>query len=476
MKTIKLTNLYIGVVIGLIVGCKSIKVTTSEKPIAVPETFGGISEQANSANTNWQDFFDDENLVSLIDTALNNNQDLLITFQRIEMARANVRRSKGEFLPAVEGFGTAGQRKFGLYTMDGAGNATTPIYGDELVPVHLRDFSLGVQTSWEADVWGKLRNLKKAALAEYLASTEGRNWAVTTLVAEVAASWYDLLACDKELEIIRRTIELQTDAVAMVSVQKQAAMVNELAVEQMQAQLLNLRAREVEVQQCVREKENELNVLLGRFPQPIPRGAMAFDDAKPAKVAVGIPADLLQNRPDIRQAELELEASRANVKAARAAFFPSLTIGGAVGFQAFNPSLLLTTPESFVYNLFGSLAGPLLNRHAINAGFQSATAGQRIAYISYWQSILNGYAEVDNEISNLQNLERAYSLKNREAEILNKSVETAHTLFTTGRADYLEVILVQKNALEASVGLTDIKQRQLRATIGLYKALGGGWK
>ena len=460
----------------LVVGCKSLETTGVDQSIAMPDTYAGSVEESNSSSLVWQEFFDDEVLKALIDTALNNNQDLLTMFQRIEMARANVRMRKGAMLPVAEGFGSIAQRKFGLYTMDGAGNITTPIYEEQLVPIHLPDYYMGVQTSWEADIWGKLRSMKQAALASYLASEEGKNWVVTSLVAEVANTWYGLLATDRELSILRETILLQENAVSLVEIQKQAGRVSELAVEQFKAQLLNFKSLDAETRQRVLELESSLNILLGRFPQPIDRAGQTFEGIAIKSVSAGIPSELLENRPDIKQAELELVASRASVKAAKAAFYPSFNISGAVGFQAFNPSFLFSTPESVAYSLIGGLVAPLVNRSALEADFQSANAGQREAYYNYQKTILEAYAEVYNELASIRNVGEAYAFKGEESEVLSKSVNTATELFRTGRADYLEVILTQKNALEAGLDLVSLKQRQLQSTVNLYRALGGGWR
>jgi len=233
---------------------------------------------------------------------------------------------------------------------------------------------------------------------------------------------------------------------------------------------------EVDVLQMITELENMINSLLGRFPQPINRDQTTFASAVPFQVMEGIPSDLLRNRPDIKQAEFELMASKADVKAARALFYPSFTITGGTGFQAYKTSLLFTSPQSFVFGLFGSLASPLINRSAIKAEFIAANANQLEALYSYQKSIFIGYQEVSNELSNIKNLQQKYSFKFEEVNVLTESIETSSELFRTGRATYLEIILTQQNVLQARLELVDVKKRQLNSTINLYKALGGGWQ
>jgi outer membrane protein, multidrug efflux system len=392
------------------------------------------------------------------------------------MARANVRATEGLLRPTVLGGGAASLRKFGLYTMDGAGNATTDITESKLVPVNLPDLFVGLTASWEVDIWKKLRTQREAALARYLASVEAKNWITTNLVADVSVAYYDLLSLDNELDIVRQTIRLQEEAFKIVNLQKQAAAANELAVEQFEAQLLNSQNLEVAILQAITENENFINLLLGRFPQPIVRDKARLSRPVTSQVQAGIPPDLLKNRPDIRAAELELVATKADLMAARAAFYPSLNLTGTLGFQAFSPKFLFSTPQSLVYSLAGNLTAPLINRSAIEARFNGAQAVQIEALYNYQKTILNGYVEVNNQMANLQNLSRMYDLKTREAAVLSRSVETSNKLYRTGRATYLEVLFAQQNALQARLALVNTQKQQHQATIHLYRALGGGWR
>jgi outer membrane protein TolC len=277
------------------------------------------------------------------------------------------------------------------------------------------------------------------------------------------------------LDIIKETIRLQENAVETVKIQKQAGANNELAVKQFEAQLLNTKSLEAEYQQQILETESFLNYLLGRYPQQITREKSALNKT-PEIVKAGMPADLLKNRPDIKQAEFELIATKADLRAAKAAFYPSLTITGALGFQAFNPSFLLTTPQSLAYGLLGSITTPLINRSAIKAQLKAANALQTEALYNYQKSIINGYMEVNNQLSNIKNLQKIYELKTQEVAVLDESIGTSSQLFTTGRANYLEILMTQKNALQSKIELVNTKKRQYNAYINIYRALGGGWK
>jgi outer membrane protein, multidrug efflux system len=460
---------------GVLSGCKSPQ-TMSPGISDLPKTFGGRLDSVNSASMKWKDYFKDPLLINLIDTALRNNYDLLMTFQRIERARSDVRLAKGAMLPSINANALAAQRKFGLYTMDGAGNISTPIEGEELIPIHLPDYYVGLQTSWELDVWGKLKSTKAAALSRYLASAQGRNWIVTNLISEMATGYYELLSLDLQLNIIRETISLQEDAFNVIQYQKQAGRANELAVKQFEAQFVNSQTLELEVRREIVETENRLNFLLGKYPQPIKRGDWGFSTSVPFNLEVGVPSDLLRFRPDVMQAEFDLLAAKADVNSARAAFFPSFNITGGYGFQAFKTAYLFSSPESTAYTLLGSLTAPLINRSAIKSAYRNAKAAQIEAMYNYQKTILNGFVEVNNELLKIRNLDALSSLKDKEVRVLSESIEISSELFKTGRATYLEVIVTQQKALQAKIELIRVKKNQFDAAINLYKALGGGWQ
>lgn len=446
-----------------------------EKP-KTPEAFVDSKDTINSATLKWSTFFPDKNLDSLIDTALKNNIDLQMTLQDIEIARSEVRLKKGLLLPTVSGGIAVGNEKVGRYTSAGAGDASTEITPGHEVPESLNDFSLGIHASWEVDIWKKLRNSKKAALSRYLGTIEGKNFVITNLVSEVANSYYELLSLDNQLDVIKETILLQKNALEIVKVQKEAARVSELAVKKYEAEVLNSQSLEFDILQQIKVTENKINFLLGRFPQPIVRDKAVFESQVPQQIQSGIPSQMLVNRPDIKQAELELFASKCDVKAAQAEFYPSFNISGGLGFQAFKPSYLFTAPESIAYSLLGELTAPLINRNAIKAEFNKAKAFQVQAMYNYQKSIMNGYVEVSNELSNIKNLQQLYDLKNKEVQALNSSIAISNDLFRSSKVDYFEVLMTQRDALASKLELIEAKKRQFNAVINVYRALGGGWK
>ncbi|WP_414655992.1 TolC family protein [Flavobacterium sp.] len=443
---------------------------------AVPESFDKSTDTTNTSTIPWRTYFKDPNLVNLIDTALKNNQELQITLQEVEIAKNDIRVRKGALLPSVGIGAGAGIEKVGRYTSQGAGDASTEIKPGKEMPDPLGDLKIAAYAHWEVDIWKKLRNSKKAAVSRYLSTVEGKNFVITNLISEVADSYYELLALDSQLEIVRKTIELQSNALEVVKIQKEAARTTELAVQKFQAEVLASKSMEFDILQNIKETENKINFLLGQYPQEIKRDKSNFMNLMPSVINSGIPSQLLANRPDIKQAELELEAAKLDVKVARAEFYPSLDITAAIGVNAFNPSYLFTLPESLLYSLAGDLAAPLINRNAIKAEYSSANARQLQALYNYERTILNAYLEVSTQLSKINNLEKSYDLKSQQVVAMNRSIDVAGDLFKSAKADYFEVLMTQRDALESKLELIDTKKEQLNASVLVYRDLGGGWK
>ncbi len=440
----------------------------------VPESYSNSRDTSNTAKTAWKDFFKDPNLRSLVDTALKNNQELNIILQDITIAQNEVRARKGEYLPFLNFGAGAGIERAGRYTRIGALEENLEVKPGQKFPEPLPDYLIGFNASWEVDIWKKLRNARKSAMYRYLSTTEGKNFAVTRLVAEIANAYYELMALDNQLEILRRNIEIQQNAYLIVKQLKESAKVTELAVRRFEAEVAKNQSRQYYIMQSITETENHINFLVGRFPQPVNRNSQTFINLIPDSIRTGIPSQLLANRPDIRQAELELAASKLDVKVARANFYPSLRITGALGYQAFNPQFLVK-PESMLYTLAGELMAPLINRNAIKAFYYSASARQIQSIFNYEKTILQSYIEVSNQLSNIRNLDNSYRLKSQQVQALTRSIDISTGLFQSARADYMEVLLTQRDALESRFDLIETKKQQMNAMVNVYQALGGGW-
>lgn len=448
---------------------------TRQENKSVPDMYASSSDTTNTGQIKWGTFFNDPYLTDLIDTALKNNQELNMMLWEINIANAEVRARKGEYLPFLRAGVGAGIEHVGEYTSQGVSDANDEYAPGKHVPANLQDYMAGFFATWEIDIWKKLRNRKQSAFYRYLGSIEGKNFMVTRLVSEIANSYYELLALDNQLQILKQNIEIQQNALAIVKLQKQAARATELAVRKFEAEVLKNRSRQFDIQQQIIEAENRINFLVGRFPQPVQRNSQNFNQMLPNVILTGIPSQLLDNRPDVRQAELQLAAAKLDVKAAKAEFYPSLSIRAGIGYQAFNLKYFITTPQSLLYNIAADLMAPLVNRNGIKAQYLSAGSKQMQAVYNYERTILGAYTEVANQMAMIDNLANSYDLRSQQVAALNRSIDISTGLFKSARADYMEVLMTQRDALEARMELIETKKNQLNATVNIYQALGGGW-
>ncbi|SFQ68476.1 efflux transporter, outer membrane factor (OMF) lipoprotein, NodT family [Hymenobacter arizonensis] len=463
--------------ITIFTGCQSVAPPViTPRATATPSTFASTATPTTTdtltlAKLPWRRFFGDSALVTLIDTALHANPDLLVAVQRVEIARAGLLAARGALLPSASVGAVAGFDRFADYAAQGQ---TSTNDGREL-PNGVPNFSLGLQSAWEIDLWGKLRNRRQAAFARVLASEQGRRLVQTALIAQVASLYYELLTYDNQLAVLGKNRALQERAVEIVKLQKLGGRATELAVQQFTAQLLRTRSLEIEARQRIAATENTLNRLLGRYPQPIRRGLPLNLQQLPAQVAAGLPTTMLLRRPDVQQAELELVASRADVAAARAAFLPSLTLGPYIGLNAYSPALLFQTPGSLAFGLLGGLSAPLLNRSLFRADYRRSAAQQRAAYWSYQKAVQTGFEEVTTNLNGLENYRRVADLRQQEVAALTRAVDVSNDLYRANYANYLEVVTAQRSVLDAELILTDTRRQQFLLLIDLYRALGGGW-
>lgn len=441
---------------------------------AVPNAFRDDDtppqQEASIAKKNWKDFFTSPELRDLVDLAVKNNQELNVRVQEMVIAQNEVAARRGEYLPKLGAGLGAGIEKVGGYTSQGVSDAANG------VPEHLGNFAFGLSASWEIDVWGKLRNAANSAQARYLATVEGRNFMVTQLVAEIARSYYELIALDNQLEVLERNIEIQNSALEVVRMEKQAARVTELAVQRFEAEVLKNRSRLFNLRQERVQAENRINFLVGRFPQPVARNAAELQAPLPQVLQSGVPSELLENRPDLRAAELELQASKLDIDVARAKFFPSFSVDARVGYQSFNITHLVDTPLSIFYALAGSVTAPLLNRAGIEADYRSANARQLQAVFNYEKTLLQAVIDVANQLVKFENLHKSYDLQEQQVTTLGRAVDISNVLFQSARADYMEVLLTRRDSLDAQMELIETRKRLLLSMVTLYEALGGGWR
>ena len=427
----------------------------------------------STASISWRNFFSDPELVSLIETALANNQEFNIAIQDIQIAANEVKERQSEYWPKV-GLG------FGGSYIKPSENTPEGVL-DKIVEksfYRYPDFNLNIGPSltWEVDIWKKLRNAKEAARLRMIAQYEVRNFLISRLVTEIARNYYELMALDTSLKILDANISIQEAAFLKMQLLKRYAKSNQLAVNRFEAQLNKTKSQRFETTQRIVEKENRLKFLTGKYSEaPIIRHSDQFMTMPVQELQTGVPTQLLENRADIRQAEAAIKAAKLDLKSVKAQLYPNLTIQAGTGFSGFSPSLMFR-PQSLLYNAMGNIMVPLINRNAILARIQTADAHQTQAVLNYEQTLLNAYTDVLNQVANIKNMQQAFDAKKREVVLLDESIGKANLLFKYAKATYVEVLLTQEEKLNSERELVEVKMNLVGSRINLYRVLGGGWR
>jgi multidrug efflux system outer membrane protein len=445
------------------------------KKYDTPQLQGSVENAAvdSAASISWRRFFADPDLVSLIETALANNQEFNIAIQDIEIAANEVKEQQAAYLPKVGlGFG-------GSYIRPSENTPEGVL--DKIIERGFfkhPDFNLnlGPSLTWEVDIWKRLRNAKEAARLRMVAQYEVRNFLISRLVTEIARTYYELMALDTSLKILDANISIQEAAFHKMQALKRYAKANQLGVNRFEAQLNKTKSQRFETSQRIVEKENRLKFLSGRYDEaPIVRHSDQFMTMPVHELQTGVPVQLLENRADIRQAEAAIKAAKLDLKSVKAQLYPNLTIQAGAGFSGFDPALLFR-PQSLFYNAVGGVTVPLINRKAIIARIQMADAYQTQTVLTYEQTLLEAYTDVLNQVSNIRNMEQAFDKKKREVVLLDESIVTANSLFKYAKATYVEVLLTQEEKLNAEKELVEVKMNLVGSRVDLYRALGGGWR
>ena len=415
----------------LLFSCKTAK-NLEPGSISIPSQFDSnstlqsidsLKKNITDSSLSYQVFFKDSILLELINEALAQNLDLKMMQARLIQAQANVVFTKGIRLPELGLAVTNGLRKFGDYTVDGVGNYDTQfspnLTSAQQIPNPVPDYFTGMYTSWELDLWGRLKNQKKSAQARFLASDEARKLATTELITELSSQYIRLLALDQELVIVKQNIQLLENALAMIEAQMQSGRTTIIAVDLMSAQLLNTQNLHLDVERMILETENKINVLLGRYPEKVNRSSFKNYEYALTKLEKGIPSEMLNFRPDIQEAEHHLNAANADIQSAKAAFYPSIVLSGSIGLQAFRANVLLDLPSSLAYNVIGGLTQPLLNRRQLKANLLSEEGKQKEAYLNYEKVVLKSFTEVYELFQFQSKLEEMSLLKQQEVSRLS---------------------------------------------------------
>ena len=406
-----------------------------------------LPDSISSAAISWEQFFTDSLLKMWIHDGLRYNSDLGIARLKVKEAEAALLSARWALLPGAS------------FTAQGG------------LP---GSFSASLNASWETDIFGSLRNTKKKTQAALEQSKAYEHAVQTQLVATIAESYYALLGLDEQLAISRRTLATWEENIRTLDALKRAGKTNEAAVLQAKANKYNVEADVLTLEKKIMEMENSFCALLGMVPMPIERSTLA-EQKLPKELSAGVPAEILSRRPDVRQAELQLAQCHYSKNIARAAFYPNISLSGALGWTSGNGNIRIESPGSIIANLLASLVQPVFGRGANKARLMTAQAQYDQAAYSFRQCLLDAGVEVNNALTMWQTAQKRVEIVKKQIISLQAAVWNTQLLMKHGNTNYLEVLTAQKNLLQAELTETSDRLDEIRGVIGLYHALGGGY-
>ena len=445
--------------LALTVGC-TVGPDYHRPAVTVPDSFRAQAEaqKPSLADQAWWEVLQDEALQALIKDALRDSQDLRIAAWRVEEARANAGIARSARFPQVDA--TAGWTRG----------------RDEILPGQHETFDLydaSVRASWELDLWGRIRRLNQAARAQYLATEEARRGVELSLVSEVATTYFELRALDFQLEIARRTAATFGNTQALFQRRLEAGLASSLETASASASLATTQASIPDLERLVAERENRLAVLLGRTPQEVRRGLALDAQPLPPQIPAGLPSDLLERRPDLRQAEQELIAANAEVGVAVADFFPRFSLTGLFGGVAPQVQDILNSGQA--WSIGAGVVAPIFQGGRLKSQHRAALARGEQARALYERDVNQALAEVSTALVAYQKLADVERQRADSVMAYKQAVEVSNSRYLSGLADYFEVLEAQQQLFPAENALAQTRFARLQTLVQIYRALGGGW-
>ncbi len=462
----------VAILITTILSCTVSKDIETPKD-AIPANFRNASVTADTTSIGdleWKNFFTEKDVIQLIDSAVARNNDLQIATKNIEIAQYRFTQSKWGNVPQANLFVNAS-------TSNPSDNSFTGMNLNQALGMkHLEDYSAGVSLSWEADIWGKIRNQKKGAYAGYLQSAEVKKALQTNIVANVSKGYYNLLMLDAQLDIAKKNVQLNDSTTNIIKLKFDAGQVTSLGIQQSEAQRLSAAQLIPLLEQNIAIQENALSVLTGSFPNSKQRNIRLNGITIKNNTAIGIPSSLVSRRPDVKSAELALKVANDNVGITKADLYPALRITAQGGLNSFETSSWFNIPASLFGTVAGGLTQPLLNNKKLKTQYNIAVAEREKAVFSFRQSVLVAVSEVSDALVKVEKLQQQESILQERVKTLQLAIKNSKMLFQNGMAEYLEVLSAQASLLQSELELANIKREQLSANTELYRALGGGWR
>lgn len=440
--------------------------------VSVPDQFRGPapnSSMASLADSKWFDLFQDEALKQLVTTALENNFDLGIASERVLEARARYNISRAYQYPFL---GAQGQFTASRSSSVGSNIRATPGTSSDVSYTQA-----GVALSWELDFWGRIRRLNESARASYLATEEGRRGVVVSLIGDVMGDYFTLRERDLELEIAGRARDIAERNLKLVQLRHDRGAATGLDVHQAEQLLYTATAQIASTQRDIAQTENSLSLLLGGTPGDIARGKTLDQFTLPAEVPSGLPSSLLERRPDIRQAEQDLVAANAEIGAAKALYFPQISLTGFLGGQSRALSNLLTGPARYwIGGPSAVLPLPIFNASQIRAGVRLSEAQKREMVLTYRRSIYNALREVSDGLVGYDRTREQRAQQELLVKALSETTRLSTMRYQGGRDSYLQVLDAERNLFQGQLALARLRLQEMLSFVELYRALGGGWQ
>ena len=422
-------------------------------------------DAADTANTDWWKLFGDPVLDSLIAEALANNLNLRVAMANMDQAAGVLTQTRSGLYPQVGYNGFAGRSR--------TTEAGVAAELSSLVPNPASSYQALLSVSWEIDLWGRIRRLSEAARANLLGSDEARRGVILSLVSSVATNYLTLRGLDEQLIISNQTLTAYGESVRLFTLQFKYGQVSQMNVSQAESQYETAAAQIPQIESQIAQTENSLSVLVGRNPGPIPRGKSVYDLAVPT-VPAGVPSDLLTRRPDLRQAEDTLIAANAQIGAARALYFPTISLTGAGGTGSAALNNLFTGP-SRVWSYAGSIVGPIFTFGSVSGQVAQAEGAQQSALYSYRYSIQNAFADVENSLVASQKLLQQQAAQERLVAALKDYARLANLQYNGGYTSYTTVLQAEQSLFPAELALASLRASVFSSSVNIYKAMGGGW-
>lgn len=455
-RTGYILTILIGTTIFLFSSCK-IGEKYVRPEMNLPMELDAGADSLSVATIPWKSLYTDTVLQRLIATALENNKDMCITAAKVKEMIAAKRISFANQFPSIDAKLNAQKERLN--------------YGGDN-PKPDPEFSGKLALSWELDLWGNLRWANEADIAAYMQSVEAQRALQLTVVAEVAANYYELCALDQELEIIRQTLEARKEGVRLAKLRYEGGLTSETAYSQAQVELARTETLVPSLEREIKIKESDLSLLLGQFVGDIPRGASLQDQHLPDALPIGLPSFLLERRPDMRQAEQELKEANARVGVARTDLFPKIRLTGNLGFESDELGNLIKSPAWFVA---GDLLQPLFAMGKNKAKLKAAKARYEQEVYSYQKSVLEAFKEVNNAIVTIRKVKEIRTSREKLLDAADTYLKLAQLQYINGVTNYMDVLDAQRGLLDARIGVNNALLDELLSVVYLYKALGGGF-